>query len=616
MARKREGLRRVGLVLAIGGALSIGPGARAQDSGNRPGWSPPTWSRSSARYDRSLRPVSSSWAQPASATRMPLAPSPSPSSSTLPLGSPPAPASPAPASAAPLPPEAAPASDRPPVLGSVPPPGAIRSRTVLRDEISPIDLATALRLADVQNPDVLIARQRVVEAVAVRQLTVAQLLPSLNGGASYNTHAGVLQQSNGNMLSVNRSSVYVGAGSLAVAAGTVAIPGVFLTGNTAEALFRILISKQVVRQTQFASLAARNQAFLRTCVAYCDLLQAEGRRAIGEQIASDAEQVANITAQYARTGAGRPADANRAATEWARRRAEVRQFEGEMLMASARLCRTLNLDPSIRLHPTDAWVVPSPIVPDPIPLPELIALALLQRPEMGERKTVVREALLALHGARALPFSPTLWLGYSAGGYGGGSNLVRPIFGGFGGRQDFDAIAYWTLQNMGVGNAALINVAKAHLGVTKYEELAMLDHIRDEVAESYARTHARYQQILENEEAVRAGMKGFAEDLERIKEAAGLPIEVLNNLHLKAQAEFDYLASIVDYNKAQFELYVALGQPPAQYLSRPVPVEGFPASDAVPFRAGDAPRPPGDATGRMIRPEGPNAGVSVPVPGR
>jgi hypothetical protein len=45
---------------------------------------------------------------------------------------------------------------------------------------------------------------------------------------------------------------------------------------------------------------------------------------------------------------------------------------------------------------------------------------------------------------------------------------------------------------MGVGNVALIKVARAHLGVTRYQELAMLDHIRDEVAKAYARTHARY----------------------------------------------------------------------------------------------------------------------------
>jgi outer membrane protein TolC len=466
------------------------------------------------------------------------------------------------------------APDQPTVLGSAVPPAPPRSRSILNREVSPIDLNTALRLAGVQNPDVLVARQRVLEAVAQRQLAVAQLIPSLNGGSSYDTHSGVLQGSDGNVLSVNRSSVYVGAGSFAVAAGTVEIPGLLLTGNVGEALFRLLIARQVVRQAEFASLAARNQAFLRVCIAYCDLLQAEGRRAIAEEIAADAAEVARLTAEYARTGEGRPADADRAATELARRRAEVRQHEGEMLMASARLCRVLNLDPSIRLHPTDAWVVPAPIVPDPIPISELIALALVQRPEMGERRTVVRQALLALHEARALPFSPTVFLGFSSGGFGGGSNLVRPIFGGFGGRSDFDAVAYWTLQNMGVGNVALIKVARAHLGVTRYEELAMLDHIRDEVAEAYARTHARYQQILENEEAVRSGIRGFSEDLARARQADGLPIEVLNNLRLKAEAEYAYLGAIVEYNKAHFELYVALGQPPAACLARPVPTEG------------------------------------------
>ncbi len=470
--------------------------------------------------------------------------------------------------------------DRPSVLGSVVPPLKPRSRSILTAEVRPIDLNTALRLAGVQNPELLVARQRVVEAVALRQLAAAQFIPSFNGGSSYDGHTGVLQQSSGNILSVNRSSVYVGAGANAVAAGTVMIPGILLTGNTAEALFRYLISRQVVRQQEFASLAVRNQAFLRVCLAYCDLLQAEGGRAIAEQIGQDAEEVARITSEYARTGTGRPADADRAATEWARRRADIRQREGDILRASARLCRVLNLDPSIRLHPTDAWVVPASVVPDPIPVAELIALALLQRPEMGERRLVVREALLALHGARALPFSPTIMLGFSSGGYGGGSNLVRPIFGGFGGRSDLDAVAYWTLQNMGVGNLALVNLAKSRLSINRFEELAMLDHIRDEVAEAYARTHARYQQILEEEEAVQSGIRGFREDLERIKEAAGLPIEVLNNLRLKAESEYEYLEAIVGYNRAHFELYVALGQPPAACLARPVPTEGIPDSSA------------------------------------
>ena len=59
----------------------------------------------------------------------------------------------------------------------------------------------------------MIARQRVVEAAALRQLAAAQFLPSLNLGTNYDSHTGNLQQSNGNILSVNRSAVYVGAGA-------------------------------------------------------------------------------------------------------------------------------------------------------------------------------------------------------------------------------------------------------------------------------------------------------------------------------------------------------------------------------------------------------------------
>ena len=499
---------------------------------------------------------------------------------------------------------------QPAVLDSRVPPEQAQSRTILSSDVHLIDLNTALKLGGVQNPDLLVSRQVVVEAVAERQLAAAQFLPSINAGTSYDTHSGVLQQSNRNILSVNRSSIYVGAGSLAVAGGTVQIPGVVLSGNTDEVLFRYLEARQYVRQREFATLAVRNQVLLRVCQAYCDLLLAEGRRAIAEHISSDAEQVAWITAQYARTGQGRPADADRAATEWARRRANIRGAEGEILTASARLCRVLNLDPSIRLHPTDALVAPMSIVPDPIPVAQLIALALTQRPEMAERRVVIREALLGLEGARALPFSPTVLLAFSDGGYGGGSNLVRPIFGGFGNRTDVDLIAYWTLQNMGIGNLALIKIAKANLGVTQYQELAMLDQVRDEVAEAYAKTHSRYEQLLEDEQAVRSGIRGFSEDLERIKEAAeGLPIEVLSNLRLKALAEYEYLEAIVGYNRAHFELYVALGQPPPAALARPVPAGGITRPDDTPSRATVSAR--GEATAPPL-PVGADPGLGVP----
>ena len=258
--------------------------------------------------------------------------------------------------------------------------------TILRPEVQPIDLDTALRLAGVQNPELNVARQRVLEAVAVRQLAAARFLPSINPGMNYDTHSGNLQQSNGNILSVNRSAVYVGAGANAVAAGTVNIPGVFLGGNTAVGIFNYLESRQLVRQREFDNIAVRNQVFLRVALAFSELLRSEGRRAVALQAREEAQAIAKLTADYAVTGQGRYADANRAATDLQRREAYLKQVESELLTSSARLCQLLNLDPSIRLHPTDAYVVPHPLVPDPIAVGELIALGLFRRPELAAQR--------------------------------------------------------------------------------------------------------------------------------------------------------------------------------------------------------------------------------------
>ena len=452
--------------------------------------------------------------------------------------------------------------------------------SILRADFQPIDLTTVLDLAGVQNPELNVMRTRVLESAAARQLAAAYFLPSINPGMNYDSHAGNLQQSDGNILSVNRSAVYVGAGSNAIGSGTVTIPGVYLAENIGQGIFTYLASRQTVRQREFETIAVRNQVFLRVTWAYSELLRAEGRRAAQMQARDEAKVIVKLTRDYAISGQGREADANRAATQLARREADIQAAEAEVLVASAELCRLLNLDPSIRLHPTDSFVVPHPLVPDPVPVSELIALGLLHRPELAAQRAAIQAALMNLDGAKILPFSPTTIVGFSAGGFGGGSNLVRPIFGGFAGREDLDAIMYWTIQNLGVGNVALIRLADARLKVTQFQQIEILNRVRADIAEAYARTHARYSQIGVYEEAVRSGYLAYHEDLDRTlfmganRPRDVLPIELLNSFDLLANARVEYVDAIVDYNRAQFAIYVALGQPPANVLAHPVPVEG------------------------------------------
>jgi outer membrane protein TolC len=175
-------------------------------------------------------------------------------------------------------------------------------------------------------------------------------------------------------------------------------------------------------------------------------------------------------------------------------------------------------------------------------------------------------------------------VGLSGGVFGGGSNLVasstppaaglppnQPGFGDFKDRTDIDAIMYWSLRNMGLGNKALIDLARARTAIAGFEEQATLDQVRREVADAFARTHVRFAEIDVRARGVRSGTSALAEDLIRVQGREGLPIEVLDSLRHLADERRDYLNAIVDYNKAQFDLYVALGMPPADMLARPVP---------------------------------------------
>jgi hypothetical protein len=112
------------------------------------------------------------------------------------------------------------------------------------------------------------------------------------------------------------------------------------------------------------------------------------------------------------------------------------------------------------------------------------------------------------------------------------------------------------------------------LGVAEYEQIAVLDDIRAEVAEAYAKTHARFSQIGISERAVLSGTRGLREDLTRVENQVVPAIETVNSIDLLARARYAYLDSIVDYDRAQFELFVALGQPPADALAHPVPNAG------------------------------------------
>ncbi len=153
-------------------------------------------------------------------------------------------------------------------------------------------------------------------------------------------------------------------------------------------------------------------------------------------------------------------------------------------------------------------------------------------------------------------------MGYSAGDFGGGSNLVSPRFGNFDSRTDFDVYAVWTLQNLGLGNLALQKNRRAEMDAASAELNIAINRIQREVADAYALSAARSRDVDVARRQAERALEGFQLDLTRTRGFEGLPIEVLNSAENLVRARQDLLRAIIGYDQAQFQLLVAIGQPP------------------------------------------------------
>ena len=68
-------------------------------------------------------------------------------------------------------------------------------------------------------------------------------------------------------------------------------------------------------------------------------------------------------------------------------------------------------------------------------------------------------------------------------------------------------------------------------------------------------------QIEVAQAGVEAAQNSYRRNHERIREAQGLPIEVLQAIDALDRARREYLRTVVQYNEAQFRLQRALGWP-------------------------------------------------------
>jgi outer membrane protein TolC len=473
-------------------------------------------------------------------------------------------------------------------------PAPLPAGPAANDGALPINLPTALQLAGARPLDIALASERI--RIAAAQLQRAQLLwlPTIQMGTDYFRHDGQIQDVIGHVVGTNKSSFMIGAAPVAVFAVT-------------DAIFGPLAARQDVRARQAFLQAAQNDSLLAVAEAYFSVQQARGELAGAVDAARRAEEVVRRTEQLA-GGLAAPVEAVRARAEAAQRRQAVHAARERWRTASAELARVLRLDPAALVEPNEPPHLQVTVVPPDHRVDDLIPIALVNRPELAAQQALVRATLERLRQERLRPLLPSVVLrgastnpaGTLAGGYFGGG--INGGMNNFGPRSDLDLQVLWELQNLGLGNRARANERRAENQAALLELFRAQDRVAAEVVQAYAQVQSAADRIADAELGLKDAVESANKNLEglgqtrRVGNVALLvirPQEVVAAVQALAQAYNNYYGAVADYDRAQFRLYRALGQP-----AQAITCDGDWGHAVRPDETGQAPEPDAPARDR------------------
>ena len=477
------------------------------------------------------------------------------------------------------------------------------------DRPLPINLPTAMQLANVRAVDIAAAADRIRVAAASLEQAQVLWLPTITVGGDYNRHDGRNQDTLGNVFDNSRSSGMLGLGT---GIGPAAILDV------GEAIFAPLAARQQVKVRQADRQTASNDTLVAVSDSYFSVQQARGELAGAIATTQRTEEVVRRIKKLAPEIVPE-LETDRAEAELARRQQAELLARERWKVASAELMRLLRMDPSAQVEPIEPPQLRVELIDLHKSVDDLVPIALTSRPELASQQAQVQLTLTLLKQEQLRPLIPSLLLrGYStpvtgtlgAAYFGGGPNSS---FGNGGLREDFDVQLLWQFNNLGFGNRAQNHRREAENQLAVIDLFRIQDRVAAEVVQAYTQAQMAVRRNEVAEKGVRSALSSADKNLVALGQTKGAgnqilllvrPQEAVAAVQALAQAYVDYYGAVADANRAQFRLYRALGQP-AQCLIQEQrtptlsPPATHPLEPLIPSPDGNRPaafRPmPGDA---------------------
>jgi len=451
------------------------------------------------------------------------------------------------------------------------------------DRPMPINLAAALKLADAR-PLIVVAAQASVW-VAEAQLTRARFLwvPTLEFSSAYVRHDGYGPDFNLGIntlerpLNQNVNFLYSGFGLINT------------TVETTEMVFQPLVKRQVLNSRKWDIQSAKNDALLQTASAYFGVHEWRGRYAGALDVVAKGNKLVERI-EVLSTDLVPKAEVDRAKRLLATLEQKAASTREAWRVNSADLTQVLRLDPRVIIVPLERDHLQITLIETSRPLDELMPIALFNRPELASQKALVEAAVARIRREKLRPLLPTLFLNgfqtpgekiqFGAMGIGPGANMDLWSL-----RQDITPQLSIAAESMGLGNLARIKEKRGEQSQAIVELLKIQDRISADLTRTQARLQSAAVRVVQAERGLREGLTTYDKNYEGLKQTSRFgnvlvpvyrPQEAVAALEHLSRAYDEYFSSVADYNRAQFQMFHALGYPAGELAYQ------YPAGDAVP----------------------------------
>ncbi len=266
----------------------------------------------------------------------------------------------------------------------------------------PINLATALRLADARPLIVNAAQATAWVAEAELQRAKVLWVPTFNAGSDYLRHDGYGPDFN---LGVNTAARPLNQNVNFLYSGIGITQSVAMT----DAIFQPLASRQTLDSKRWDIQTAKNDALLTTTNIYFSVHQYRGQYAGAIDVINRGNKLVQRL-KFLSEDLIPKVEVDRAVKVLADMQQHTATARQNWRVSSADLTQVLRLDPRVMVVPQEHDHLQITLINPDRPLDELIPIGLLTRPELASQKALVRSVAQKIRQEKGRMLLPSLML--------------------------------------------------------------------------------------------------------------------------------------------------------------------------------------------------------------